>query len=91
MRKYPQYMVNIKADSREKELFKTDEVILSHIAWGEELLRDGGRLVIRPSGTEPLIRIMAEGEELSEITDICNSLAEKITARLLELKATVGE
>ena len=33
----------------------------------------------------------AEGEELSEITDICNSLAEKITARLLELKATVGE
>jgi hypothetical protein len=34
---------------------------------------------------------MAEGEELSEITDICNSLAEKITARLLELKATVGE
>ena len=89
MKKYPQYMVNIKADIREKEIFKTDEIILSLIADAEKILKDTGRLVIRPSGTEPLIRIMAEGEELSQITDICNRLAEKITARLTVLKCTV--
>lgn len=86
MRKYPQYMVNIRASSDEKALFKTDEVILGLIKETEDLLRDGGRLVIRPSGTEPLIRIMAEGEELDNITVLCNSLANKISHRLEELK-----
>lgn len=86
MRKYPQYMVNIHADPAEKELFKTDEVILALIGEAESILEGNGRLVIRPSGTEPLIRIMAEGEELCSITELCNGLAEKITARLNELK-----
>lgn len=90
MKKYPQYMVNIKADSREKELFKKDEVILSLIKDTENGL-DGGRLVIRPSGTEHLIRIMAEGEDISVITELCNDLGQKITDRLVELKSSVGE
>ena len=90
MKKYPQYMVNIKADSREKELFKKDEVILDLIKETESMLK-GGRLVIRPSGTEHLIRIMAEGEDISTITKLCDSLGEKITERLAELKSSVGE
>ena len=90
MKKYPQYMVNIKADSQEKELFKKDEVILSLIKDTENGL-DGGRLVIRPSGTEHLIRIMAEGEDISVITELCNDLGQKITDRLVELKSSVGE
>ena len=90
MKKYPQYMVNIKADSREKELFKKDEVILSLIKDTENGL-DGGRLVIRPSGTEHLIRIMAEGEDISVITELCDILGQKITERLAELKSSVGE
>ena len=90
MEKYPQYMVNIKADSLEKELFKKDEVILSLIKDTESML-DGGRLVIRPSGTEHLIRIMAEGEDISTITQLCDSLGEKIIERLAELKSSVGE
>ena len=90
MKKYPQYMVNIKADSLGKELFKKDEVILSLIKDTESML-DGGRLVIRPSGTEHLIRIMAEGEDISTITQLCDSLGEKITERLAKLKSSVGE
>ena len=90
MKKYPQYMVNIKADSREKEIFKKDEVICSLIKETEGKL-DGGRLVIRPSGTEHLIRIMAEGEDISVITKLCDSLGQKITERLVELKSSVGE
>ncbi|MBR4836743.1 MAG: hypothetical protein IKU99_07015, partial [Clostridia bacterium] len=52
---------------------------------------DGGILVIRPSGTEHLIRIMAEGEDISTITQLCDSLGEKITERLAKLKSSVGE
>ena len=90
MRKYPQYMVNIRACGEEKELFKTDSEILKLISDAEILLSDRGRLLIRPSGTEPLIRIMAEGEELEFITKLCHSLADKISERLKELKASVG-
>ena len=90
MKKYPQYMVNIKADSLEKELFKSDEVISALIKETEENLI-GGRLIIRPSGTEHLIRIMAEGEDISTITQLCDSLGEKITERLAKLKSSVGE
>lgn len=90
MKKYPQYMVNIKADSLEKELFKSDEVISALIKETEENLV-GGRLVIRPSGTEHLIRIMAEGEDISTITKLCDSLGERISERLVKLKSSVGE
>ena len=90
MRKYPQYMVNIRACGEEKELFKTDSEILKFISDAEILLSDRGRLLIRPSGTEPLIRIMAEGEELEFITKLCHSLADKISERLKELKDSVG-
>ena len=86
MRKYPQYMVNIHANATEKEAFKGDEIILGLIRDAEETLRNSGRLLIRPSGTEPLIRIMAEGEDTDSITSLCNALAEKITKRLAELK-----
>ena len=86
MRKYPQYMVNITASNDEKALFKKDETIALLIDEAEKTMLGTGRLVIRPSGTEPLIRIMAEGEDLSYITDLCNNLAEKISTRLSELK-----
>ena len=86
MRKYPQYMVNITASNDEKALFKKDETIALLIDEAEKTMLGTGRLVIRPSGTEPLIRIMAEGEDLSYITDLCNNLAEKISTRLSGLK-----
>ena len=89
MKKYPQYMVNIRADSSEKALFGTDSVITSLISNAEKTLVGTGRLLIRPSGTEPLIRIMAEGEDLGMIKDLCDGLASEISARLLQLKASV--
>jgi phosphoglucosamine mutase len=48
------------------------------IAAAESELEKGGRLVIRPSGTEPLIRVMAEGDDRGQIERIVNSLADVI-------------
>ncbi len=89
MKKYPQYMVNIRANSEEKALVKTDEVILGIIADGEKRLEGTGRLLIRPSGTEHLIRIMTEGEDGELANDVCSSCAQKIRDRLDRLNESV--
>lgn len=86
MKKYPQYMINVKADADDKEKFKTDEVIKLIISESEKEMGSHGRILIRPSGTEHLIRVMTEGDEPEIAEGICRSLAEKIEKRLAELK-----
>ena len=86
MRKYPQYMINVSADSESKAAFKTDEVIKEIIAESEREMGDHGRILIRPSGTEPLIRVMTEGDDPVIAEGICKKLAENIEKRLAELK-----
>ena len=89
MNKYPQYMVNIRANTDEKALVKTDEVIIGIIAEGENRLQGTGRLLIRPSGTEPLIRVMTEGEDGELANDVCTSCARRIRERLDLLNKSV--
>lgn len=89
MKKYPQYSVNISADQWDKLALSRDSVIKEFISNAEISLGEGGRLVIRPSGTEPLIRIMAEGEEIVSVKAVCDRLAGEIQKRLVELKSTV--
>lgn len=90
MKKYPQYTINVDADTEEKKLLKTDEVLLKLISDGERTMGDDGRVLIRPSGTEPLIRVMTEGEDSSAAERVCRELAEGIKARLWELKSAMG-
>ena len=49
----------------------------------EELLGEDGRLLVRPSGTEPLLRVMTEGRDHGMITRIANDVADVIRDRLV--------
>lgn len=82
MKKYPQHTVNIEASQNEKVAMFTDEDIKEIIENTEKKLGDRGRLVVRPSGTEPLIRIMVEGEDQEETVALAEDTAKKISEKL---------
>lgn len=82
MKKYPQVMVNVKVSPEGKINFYTDSKVKRAIEKAKESLGDTGRVVVRVSGTEPLIRVMAEGENTDEITQIVNTAADEIKAAL---------
>ena len=86
MKKYPQYMTSVYADAEDKAAFKTDTLIKDIIAESENEMGERGRILIRPSGTEHLIRVMTEGDDPDIAESICASLAEKVRKRLAELK-----
>ncbi|MFC5704445.1 phosphoglucosamine mutase [Cohnella faecalis] len=65
MRKYPQVLVNVRV--ADKSRYPGNEAILAAVASAEAELGDNGRVLVRPSGTEALIRVMAEGPEREEI------------------------
>lgn len=80
---YPQILVNVRVSDFGKVRFPEDEEIKIAIARAEEELGDSGRVVVRVSGTEPLVRVMLEGRNLGQITDLANSIAEVVRERLI--------
>ena len=83
MSRFPQVMINVKVSNEGKLRFYTDKEIKKEIAEADERLGDRGRILVRASGTEPLIRVMVEGEDSSEITSIANQAAELVRERLV--------
>ena len=79
---YPQTMVNLKVSAEGKLKFYTDPDIRDAMNDAKTELGSTGRLVVRPSGTEPLIRVMAEGENMAQIEEITNRVANVIKERL---------
>lgn len=71
---YPQILVNAKVDSNKKYDFEKDAVIRSEIEKAEKEFAGNGRVIIRPSGTEPLVRVMIEGSDLEYITEKAKQL-----------------
>ena len=74
MTTYPQLLVNVKVAT--KEGWETNEAIKKAIAAGDEELGENGRILVRPSGTEPLIRVMAEGPDQEQLDRICHAIAD---------------
>jgi len=82
MKKYPQHIVNITTTPEGKIAMFTDEDIKAIVSEAEAKLSGRGRLVVRPSGTEPVIRIMVESDDLKETVDICETTAQRIAEKL---------
>ena len=82
MTPYPQYSVNVKVSHEGKLLFYTDTEIQSTVNEVKNILGDDGRIVVRPSGTEPLIRVMVEGRDESLISSLANKVANKLREKL---------
>ena len=79
---YPQVLLNAKVNSNKKNNYKDDKEIQNKINEIEKEFSNEGRVVIRPSGTEPLIRVMIEGKEQEYITKKAKEIAELIENRL---------
>ena len=82
MKKYPQVMINVNVSKEGKENYKTNENIKRKIAEVNEKMNGEGRVVVRPSGTENLIRVMLEGKDEKIIKSYCESLANYIENEL---------
>jgi len=82
MTSYPQVLVNAKIKKENKEAYKDDSVIMKEITAIEEKLAGEGRVLIRPSGTEPLVRVMLEGKNQEELNILATNLAKLIEERL---------
>ena len=79
---YPQVLVNAKVSSDKKYEYDKDEVIAKNIKLLEEEFSGNGRVLIRASGTEPLVRVMIEGEDQEYIKKKAEELAKIIEDRL---------
>jgi len=77
MPKYPQTMVNVRTDNR----FDPDAspAIQDAVLAAENELAETGRVVLRASGTEPMIRVMVEGEDEDKVIALAKRLAEVVT------------
>lgn len=82
MTRYPQFIVNIPTTAEKKLAFYTDYEVKGILEEAKKAIGESGRLVARPSGTEPLIRIMAEGDDSENIKRIAEETAEKISRQL---------
>ncbi len=76
MTKYPQLLVNVRVLT--KAGWETNVAIQDVIREAEEELGSNGRILVRPSGTEPLIRVMAEGPDQEQLNDLCHRIGDII-------------
>jgi len=84
MEEYPQVMVNVKIPNDRKKTVMADEDITRRVREIEDELGDEGRMILRPSGTEPLIRVMMEGRDRELIDMKTREMAELIAVRFGE-------
>ena len=79
---YPQVLINAKVKADKKYDYEKDEDIKKAIEDVEKEFAGNGRVVIRPSGTEPLVRVMIEGEDQDYITKRAKEIADLIEKKL---------
>ena len=76
MTRYPQVLINVPLSHREALNDNTE--VQEVIAAAEAELGDSGRVLLRPSGTEPVVRVMVEGRVANDVEKICHRVAETV-------------
>ena len=82
MTDFPQVLVNAKVKNELKHKYNENEEIRKEIKRVEDIFSGEGRVVIRPSGTEPLVRVMIEAKNVDNIEEIASNLARFIEQRI---------
>ena len=79
---YPQVLKNLEVSKKSKDTYEENEVIKNYLIECNKKLNGEGRILVRPSGTENLIRVMLEGKDLVFITKICDDIIEVMKKEL---------
>ena len=80
MVKFPQHMINVRVDG--KVALDDQPELAQAVADTEAELGERGRVLLRASGTEPLVRVMLEGEDAGQVESLCAQLAERVESLL---------
>ena len=79
---YPQVLINAKVSNGNKHTYMENQEVADKIKLLEEKMDGQGRVLIRPSGTEPLVRVMLEGKDQNQIEVMARELADFIEIKL---------
>ncbi len=83
MKKYPQILINVRIGSSKAEDIMADDAVQDAVREIEAELASDGRVLLRPSGTEPLIRVMIEGIDNEPVVRLANQLADVVESRVI--------
>ena len=83
MEVFPQVLINVRVSQMGKARYEQDEEIKKAIASAEKELGEEGRVLVRVSGTEPLIRVMLEGRDEEKIQGLAKEIAQVVEERLI--------
>ena len=79
---WPQKLVNVIVDNSKKNIWNQNKNITDFIAQKEKEMEGLGRVLVRTSGTEPLVRVMVEGKEMEMVERVVNEIAEVVKKEL---------
>lgn len=74
IKQYPQVLKNVEVHPAAKQILTDDAAVQKAISTGNSLLGDTGRILVRPSGTESLVRVMVEGMDNTLVNKICDDI-----------------
>ena len=78
MRKYPQLMINVPVQGDARALLDGEPAVETAVRAAEDRLAGQGRVILRPSGTEPVVRVTVEGRDQDEVREIADELAKVV-------------